>query len=140
MTQTSSSPFLTSQCVRIVGVITILQRVKFSHATNAIALFLLQQNKTLLSFAPETPKIYTKILFIPFISMNYDDYNLDDDPFDACDGTRFARSGSALRAASKRNPRSLPCGTCGRPNMLTPADKHRGYQCDICARQAEQGW
>jgi hypothetical protein len=24
--------------------------------------------------------------------------------------------------------------------MLTPADKHRGYQCDICARQAEQGW
>jgi hypothetical protein len=86
------------------------------------------------------PKIYTKILFIPFISMNYDDYNLDDDPFDACDGTRFARSGSALRAASKRNPRSLPCGTCGRPNMLTPADKHRGYQCDICARQAEQGW
>jgi hypothetical protein len=69
-----------------------------------------------------------------------DDYDFDDDPFDAGDGTRFARSGSALRAASKRNPRNLPCGNCGRPNMLTPADKHRGYQCDICARQAEQGW
>jgi hypothetical protein len=113
--------------------------VKFSHATNAIALFLLQQNKTLLSFASEAPKIYTKTSPDPFISMNYD-YHYDDDPFDACDGTRFARSGSALRAASKRNPRNLPCGTCGRPNMLTPADKHRGYQCDICARQAEQGW
>ena len=47
-----------------------------------------------------------------------DDYDFDDDPFDAGDGTRFARSGSALRAASKRNPRNLPCGTCGRPNML----------------------
>lgn len=46
---------------------------------------------------------------------------------------------SALRASSKRNPRNLPCPTCKRPNMLTPADKARGYQCDDCADRAERG-
>jgi hypothetical protein len=51
----------------------------------------------------------------------------------------FARPGSnsALRAASKSNPRNLPCPTCERPNMLTPADRARGYQCDACADHAE---
>ena len=44
---------------------------------------------------------------------------------------------SALRRATASNPRNLPCPTCGRPNMLTPADQARGYQCDICADQAE---
>ena len=36
---------------------------------------------------------------------------------------RFADPGgrSALRAASKRNPRNLPCPTCREPNRLTPA-------------------
>lgn len=44
---------------------------------------------------------------------------------------------SALRAASKRNPRNLPCPTCKEPNRLTPADKARGYQCDACANRDE---
>ncbi len=44
---------------------------------------------------------------------------------------------SALRAATRQNPRNLPCPTCGQPNRLTPADKHRGYQCDDCASRAE---
>lgn len=57
------------------------------------------------------------------------------------DGTRFADPGgrSALRAASRSNPRNLPCPTCGRPNRLTPADVARGYQCDSCADAAEFG-
>ena len=46
---------------------------------------------------------------------------------------------SALRAASGRNPRNLPCPTCKEPNRLTPADKARGYQCDACADRAEGG-
>lgn len=46
---------------------------------------------------------------------------------------------SALRAASKRNPRNLPCPNCEEPNRLTPADKARGYQCDACADRAESG-
>jgi hypothetical protein len=44
---------------------------------------------------------------------------------------------SALRAATKSNPRNLPCPTCKRKNMLTPADVARGYQCDSCADAAE---
>jgi hypothetical protein len=44
---------------------------------------------------------------------------------------------SALRAASPRNPRVLPCPTCQKPNRLTPADARRGYQCDACADRAE---
>ena len=44
---------------------------------------------------------------------------------------------SALRAASKRNPRNLPCPTCGRKNALTPADVAHGYQCDRCADRDE---
>lgn len=47
---------------------------------------------------------------------------------------------SALRAATKDNPRNLPCPTCKRPNMLTPADKARGYCCDRCADRAEMGF
>ena len=54
---------------------------------------------------------------------------------------RFARPGSALRAASKSNPRNLPCPTCRAPDRLTPADVRRGYQCDECADRAEgTGW
>ena len=44
---------------------------------------------------------------------------------------------SALRRASRSNPRNLPCPTCGEPNRLTPADRARGYQCDECADRAE---
>jgi hypothetical protein len=48
-------------------------------------------------------------------------------------------SNSALRAATPRNPRNLPCPNCGTPNRLTPADKALGYQCDRCADRAEAG-
>jgi hypothetical protein len=47
---------------------------------------------------------------------------------------------SALRASSRTNPRNLPCPTCGRKNVLTPADRKLGYQCDRCADAAEGGW
>jgi hypothetical protein len=46
---------------------------------------------------------------------------------------------SALRAATKENPRNLPCPTCERPNQLTPRDRELGYQCDACADRAELG-
>lgn len=57
--------------------------------------------------------------------------------YDDHDPTMFANPGSALRNASARNPRNLPCPTCGAPNRLTPADKARGYQCDACADRDE---
>ena len=44
---------------------------------------------------------------------------------------------SALRRASRSNPRNLPCPTCGQPNRLTPADRAKGYQCDACADRDE---
>lgn len=53
------------------------------------------------------------------------------------DEPRFANPGSALRAASKSNPRNLPCPTCGQPRRLTPADDALGYQCDECADRDE---
>lgn len=46
---------------------------------------------------------------------------------------------SALRRASADNPRNLPCPNCGAENVLTPADRARGYQCDRCADAAERG-
>ena len=52
----------------------------------------------------------------------------------------FQRPGSALRRATRRNPRNLPCPTCKEPDRLTPADRAHGYQCDECADRAEQGW
>jgi hypothetical protein len=63
----------------------------------------------------------------------YDDYYHDGD------GPVFADPGgrSALRAASRRNPRNLPCPTCDAPNRLTPADVRQGYQCDACADRDE---
>jgi len=58
---------------------------------------------------------------------------------DLIDGVGFADPGgrSALRAATKNNPRNLPCPTCGEPNRLTRIDKLRGYQCNECADRAE---
>jgi hypothetical protein len=55
------------------------------------------------------------------------------------DRSDFADPGgrSALRAASRSNPRNLPCPNCGAANRLTPADRARGYQCDSCADRAE---
>lgn len=51
----------------------------------------------------------------------------------------FAEPGgnSALRRASRSNPRNLPCPTCETPNVLTPADVRRGYQCNRCADRDE---
>lgn len=66
-----------------------------------------------------------------------------DDPesYEDLDDVHFADPGgrSALRAASRRNPRNLPCPTCGEPDSLTPADRAAGYQCDRCADRAEGG-
>lgn len=58
------------------------------------------------------------------------------------DGTFFADpgGGSALRAETRDNPRDQPCPNCGVENILTRADRARGYQCDSCADRAEQGW
>jgi ribosomal protein L37AE/L43A len=57
------------------------------------------------------------------------------------DDIHFADPGgnSALRAATRDNPRNLPCPSCGESDRLTPADVDCGYQCDSCADQAEQG-
>ena len=68
------------------------------------------------------------------------DYDDGDDGF-LIDGVGFADPGghSALRRATHRNPRNLPCPNCKAPNRLTPADRRAGYQCDACADQAEHG-
>lgn len=57
------------------------------------------------------------------------------------DRSEFADPGgrSALRAASKRNPRNRTCPTCKTPNVLTPRDVQLGYQCDACADRDEGG-
>lgn len=70
---------------------------------------------------------------------NFDDPMFDD--VDLIDGVGFAEPGgrSALRAATKKNPRNRQCPNCGRKNVLTPIDVARGYQCDRCADQAERG-
>jgi hypothetical protein len=70
---------------------------------------------------------------------DYDDereIDMDDDQYNR---RVFADPGgrSALRAASRSNPRNLPCPTCGEPNKLTPKDRALGYQCDACADSAE---
>ena len=66
-------------------------------------------------------------------------YNRFDDDCGEDDYSMFEDPGgnSALRRATRDNPRNLPCPTCGREDMLTPADKALGYQCDICADAAE---
>jgi len=58
------------------------------------------------------------------------------------DGVGFADpgGGSALRAATRDNPRNLPCPNCGQENVLTPIDVQHGYQCDRCADLAESGF
>ena len=69
---------------------------------------------------------------------NDNDYLEEESPID---GVGFADPGgnSSLRAATKRNPRNLPCPSCGEPNRLTRIDKARGYRCDSCADRAERG-
>jgi hypothetical protein len=73
-------------------------------------------------------------------------------PYDECDGCGFTHKNckceiqfadpggnSPLRAATKDNPRNLPCPTCKQPNRLTKADRAEGYQCDECADRSERG-
>lgn len=61
---------------------------------------------------------------------------------DGEDLSDFADPGgrSALRAATQRNPRNLPCPTCGEPNRLTHRDVELHYQCNKCADQDERGF
>ena len=68
-------------------------------------------------------------------------YDDDCDCCDSGDGYGFAEPGgnSALRAASKCNPRDCACPTCGRKNVLTRRDRELGYQCNACADRAEGG-
>ena len=75
-----------------------------------------------------------------FYDYDYDDYDYEDEDYHR-DSMRFADPGgrSALRAASRTNPRNLPCPTCGEPDRLTPQDRRLGYQCDSCADAVEWG-
>jgi len=63
------------------------------------------------------------------------------DYYDDEDRGEFQHPGgtSALRRATRRNPRNLPCPTCNQPNRLTPKDRRLGYQCDDCADRDEGG-
>ena len=53
------------------------------------------------------------------------------DPIEEHGRAGFADPGG--RSALRAGYRMFPCPTCGREDMLTSADKRRGYQCDICA-------
>lgn len=68
-----------------------------------------------------------------------DDWGDDDMDGDRID---FAEPGgnSALRAATKSDPRNQPCPSCERANRLTMQDVRLGYQCDSCADRAERGF
>ena len=65
------------------------------------------------------------------------DYLDEDERFEKSEMFADPGGNSALRAASKDNPRNLPCPTCGEPDRLTPADRQHGYQCDRCADRDE---
>ena len=51
----------------------------------------------------------------------YDDY--DDDEGSSSMALASPIRGSALRAASKNNPRDRPCPQCGAKNVLTRIDR-----------------
>ena len=70
-----------------------------------------------------------------------EDYDYDDYDMEGNEDMEFADPGgtSALRAATKDNPRNLPCPECGAPDRLTPKDRALHYVCDTCANQAENG-
>lgn len=73
--------------------------------------------------------------------LDYEEDEFDEDE-ELIDGVGFANPGgrSALRAATSDNPRDRPCPTCGAENRLTRIDETNGYQCDMCADQAERGF
>lgn len=62
-----------------------------------------------------------------------------DDDFDDRNEFQDPGGNSALRRATRSNPRNLPCPTCKKPNRLTPKDQRLGYQCDECADRDEGG-
>jgi|TARA_Y100000310_G_scaffold341947_1_gene443018 hypothetical protein len=68
------------------------------------------------------------------------DYYDDEEWAERCDMFADPGGNSALRRAHKGNPRNLPCPTCGDENVLTPADRALGYQCNRCADAAEMGF
>lgn len=51
----------------------------------------------------------------------------DDAPFRDPGGRSALRAGRLIH----------PCPTCGAPDVLTEADRMRGYQCDDCADRDE---
>lgn len=67
--------------------------------------------------------------------------NFEEDYDGGFDSDDFADrgSGSSLRAATRTNPRNLPCPDCKQPNRLTPRDRQLGYCCNECARKNEGG-
>jgi hypothetical protein len=76
----------------------------------------------------------------------FDDYDLfdsDNDDFNdenyLIDDVGFAdpNGNSALRAETPNNPRTYPCPTCDKENVLTRIDVQCHYQCDRCANRAE---
>lgn len=77
-----------------------------------------------------------------YLKRSYDEmeYFGDDEDY-LIDGVGFAEPGSnsALRAATKDNPRNMPCPTCHWPNRLTHIDVAKGYQCNSCANATETG-
>jgi hypothetical protein len=73
---------------------------------------------------------------------DYDEDYYDPEEEDEIDGVGFADPGgrSALRAATRDNPRDQPCPSCGAEEVLTRIDVMRGYCCDRCADMAEGGF
>lgn len=70
------------------------------------------------------------------------DYDDLDEEENLIDGVGFADPNGkyALRAATKSNPRNLPCPNCLAENVLTPLDVAAHYVCDRCADAAEAGF
>ena len=62
---------------------------------------------------------------------------IDDEDAEVRRMFQHPHTNSALRRATKSNPRNLPCPTCGEPNRLTPKDRALSYQCDQCADRDE---
>lgn len=65
------------------------------------------------------------------------DFSIYDEDMDERRMFRDPGGRSALRRATRKNPRIYACPTCGRANMLTKKDLQLGYQCDYCADAAE---
>jgi hypothetical protein len=58
--------------------------------------------------------------------MTDNEYFDDEDIYNRSGRIQFANPGSALRSASRTNPRNLPCPSCGEPDRLPAAGAGRG--------------